>query len=223
MHLVILESPFAGNVEANIAYARACLRDSLARGEAPIASHLLYTQEGVLDDDVPHERQQGIDAGLAWRHRADRSVVYIDRGISGGMEYGIKAAKNAGVPVEYRSIEGKEIPEELLEKKKSVYHISFEHVDDDTIRAIIIEEDEKGLKSVYDIVQFSLDAQLAPYVRLMSKFLHRHLSEDEVEVRYSARWDADISRLRSIDSCLRRIVRSHPGKSGDFSYMRKLN
>ena len=31
--LVILESPYAGDVPANVAYARACLRDSLMRGE----------------------------------------------------------------------------------------------------------------------------------------------------------------------------------------------
>lgn len=102
--LVILESPYAGDVERNVAYARACLRDSLMRGEAPIASHLLYTQPGVLDDDTPAERQQGIDAGLAWRRVAEASVVYVDLGISRGMEYGIAAASDAGVPVEYRTI-----------------------------------------------------------------------------------------------------------------------
>ena len=42
MRRVILESPYAGNVEENVAYARAAVRDSLLRGEAPIASHLLY-------------------------------------------------------------------------------------------------------------------------------------------------------------------------------------
>lgn len=104
MRLVIVESPFAGDVEANIQYARRCVRDSLSRGEAPIASHLLYTQQGILDDDVPSERQWGIDAGLAWRTVAEASVVYVDRGISKGMEYGIAAAKEAGMPVEIRSI-----------------------------------------------------------------------------------------------------------------------
>jgi hypothetical protein len=48
MKLVIIESPYAGEVEANVAYARACMRDSLGHGEAPIASHLLYTQPGIL-------------------------------------------------------------------------------------------------------------------------------------------------------------------------------
>jgi hypothetical protein len=104
MRLVIIESPYAGDVQANVAYARACVRDSLSRGEAPIASHLLYTQPGILDDDKPDERQWGIDAGLAWRAVAQASVVYTDMGISRGMEYGIAAAETAGVPVEYRSI-----------------------------------------------------------------------------------------------------------------------
>lgn len=102
--LVILESPYAGDVEANVEYARACVRDSVLRGEAPIASHLLYTQPGILDDTVPAERQQGIDAGLAWRAVAQASVVYTDRGISKGMEYGIAAARDAGIPVEFRSL-----------------------------------------------------------------------------------------------------------------------
>lgn len=104
--LVIVESPYAGDVEANVAYARACVRDSLARGEAPIASHLLYTQPGILDDDIPEERQWGIDAGLAWRVVADASAVYTDRGISRGMRHGIGAARGAGVPVEFRSLRG---------------------------------------------------------------------------------------------------------------------
>ena len=103
--LVILEIPYAGDVEANVAYARRCLRDSLARGEAPIASHLLYTQPGVLDDTDPAQRAFGIDAGLAWLAVAQRSVVYADRGISPGMHDGIDRALRSGIPVEYRWLE----------------------------------------------------------------------------------------------------------------------
>jgi hypothetical protein len=68
---VILESPYAGDIERNVAYARAAMRDSLLRGEAPIASHLLYTQPGVLDDQVSDERRLGIEAGLVWRVAAE--------------------------------------------------------------------------------------------------------------------------------------------------------
>jgi hypothetical protein len=103
MRLVILESPYAGDIKKNLAYARACVRDSLSRGEAPIASHLLYTQTGILRDEVPEERQWGIDAGLAWSSKAEATVVYIGRGISRGMEYGIANAERAGRPIEYRT------------------------------------------------------------------------------------------------------------------------
>lgn len=105
MRLVIIESPYAGDIEANVEYARRCVRDSLARGEAPIASHLLYTQPGILNDDVAEERQWGIDAGLAWRQVADASVVYTDRGVTLGMQYGIATAMKADVPVEYRQLD----------------------------------------------------------------------------------------------------------------------
>ena len=108
MKLVILESPFAASngktVEENIQYARRCVRDSLSRGEAPIASHLLYTQEGILDDLIPEERQWGIDAGLSWKAVAEGSVVYTDYGITKGMEYGIAAAKAAGLTVDFRTL-----------------------------------------------------------------------------------------------------------------------
>jgi hypothetical protein len=105
MRRVILESPYAGDTENNIRYARLCVRDSLLRGEAPIASHLLYTQPGILDDSIPNERRHGIDAGLAWRSVAEATVVYTDLGISDGMKYGIAAAMDGGLRVEYRTIE----------------------------------------------------------------------------------------------------------------------
>ncbi len=104
MILVIVESPYAGDIERNVKYARACLHDCLSRGEAPFASHLLYTQPGVLDDNVPEERKRGIEAGLAWGEKAGKTVVYIDYGITKGMEMGIERAKNAGRPVEYRRL-----------------------------------------------------------------------------------------------------------------------
>lgn len=105
MRRVILESPFAGDVEANMAYARRALRDSLHRGEAPIASHLLYTQPGVLDDTDPDERKLGIEAGLAWGPQAEATVVYADRGISPGMRQGMDRARAEGRAVEVRFIE----------------------------------------------------------------------------------------------------------------------
>jgi hypothetical protein len=106
VRLVIIESPFAGYVDRNLRYLRACIRDCLLRGEAPFASHAIYTQAGVLDDDVPEERRHGIEAGFAWREKADATVVYTDLGTSIGMRYGIEHAKSIGHPVEYRTLEG---------------------------------------------------------------------------------------------------------------------
>lgn len=101
--LVILESPFRG-AELAEEYAREAMRDCLLRGEAPFASHLLYTQPGVLRDDVPEERAMGIAAGLAWGKQAEKTVVYTDLGISEGMRLGVERALEEGRPVEYRRL-----------------------------------------------------------------------------------------------------------------------
>lgn len=87
---VVIESPYAGDVEANKAYARRCMLDSLSRGEAPLLSHLLYTQ--VLDDTDPEQRHRGIRAHKSWIVVCDKVVVYADRGISDGMKEGIRFA-----------------------------------------------------------------------------------------------------------------------------------
>ena len=108
MRKVILESPYSspepGGIAVHEEYARACVAKSLALGEAPIASHLLYTQPGVLNDEDPVERWLGINAGHAWLESADAVVVYTDFGISSGMNIGIDRAKAAGVEVEHRTI-----------------------------------------------------------------------------------------------------------------------
>jgi hypothetical protein len=104
MRLVIVESPYQGDIARNEGYLRLCLHDCLLRGEAPFASHGLYTLPGVLQDDVPSERKLGIAAGLAWARVADATVVYMDFGISDGMQTGIDDASRAGRFIEYRRL-----------------------------------------------------------------------------------------------------------------------
>jgi len=83
---VIIESPYAGGIETNTSYARACVRDALERGEAPFASHLIYPQPGILREHVPQERAWGIAAGRAWaRLPGVVTVFYVDLGWSEGM------------------------------------------------------------------------------------------------------------------------------------------
>jgi hypothetical protein len=55
MPLVLLEFPFEGDIEINIKFSKACMYASLYRVETPFAMHLLYTQEGILNDDIPEE------------------------------------------------------------------------------------------------------------------------------------------------------------------------
>ena len=95
-------------LELNLKYGRACLRDCLLRGEAPFASHLIYTQEGVLDDKDRAERELGIEAGLAWGSKAEITAVYVDliddwRFFSGIVK-GIQSARKASRPVEFRNL-----------------------------------------------------------------------------------------------------------------------
>ena len=107
---VVLESPYAGDTRKNTHYARLCMHDSIMRGEAPIASHLLYTQPYILDDNDPFERAMGIACGLAWLPKASYSVYYTDRGWSTGMlgalhEHNLRH----NYPFRIRSLEGEPV------------------------------------------------------------------------------------------------------------------
>lgn len=111
MKRVIVESPYAGEIDRNQMYARFCMNDAVMRyREAPYASHLLFTQEFILDDDVPEERMLGIDAGLEWGKAADFTVVYVDLGLSSGIGYGVKSAIQAGRLTDFR-----QLPEDVWE------------------------------------------------------------------------------------------------------------
>lgn len=106
MKLVIMESPYAGNVERNTAYARACVKDCLNRGEAPLASHLLYTQPGILRDGIAAERELGVKAGQAWLRLAEVVAIYMDLGLSPGVVDAINLANYYKIPLEYRKLTG---------------------------------------------------------------------------------------------------------------------
>ena len=86
MRRVVIESHYAGDVEANLAYAKRCVHDCLARGEAPYASHLLFTQAGILDDLIPEERRRGIESGFASR-RDRKRTAQIARMRAAGADY----------------------------------------------------------------------------------------------------------------------------------------
>lgn len=106
MKLVVVESPYAGAntvaISMNVRYAQAAMADCLRRGEAPYASHLLYTQVGVLDDNKPEERALGITAGFAWGAKADLRVFYVDLGWSRGMKAALVKYRAEGLRYTFR-------------------------------------------------------------------------------------------------------------------------
>lgn len=102
MRLVIIESPFAGDLERNYEYLQFAIADSIHRGESPYASHKLIT--GALDDDIPEERDLGIRAGYAWWKHAATIIFYVDYGMSPGMHKALQRAKTMQMATEMRKI-----------------------------------------------------------------------------------------------------------------------
>jgi len=112
MKRVVVESPFAGEIELNVAYGRFAMHDCLVNhNESPYASHLLYTQKHVLRDEIPEDRKLGIEAGFFWRDVAEKTVFYIDLGMTSGMELGIKDCEEKGKSYEVRTL-----PDDLMKK-----------------------------------------------------------------------------------------------------------
>lgn len=81
--LVVIESPYAGDVERNRKYLQRCIKDSLDRGEFPFASHQMYTD--ALDDTNPEDREKGIRGGFEWGSCANEVIFFVDYGMSPGM------------------------------------------------------------------------------------------------------------------------------------------
>lgn len=104
--LVVVESPWkatdAYTVEQHRTYAEYAMLDCFKRGEAPFASHLLYTP--ILDDDCLPERLQGIEAGLLWGSHCDYVAAYVDMGVSNGMHQAIEHWGKLGKRIERRTI-----------------------------------------------------------------------------------------------------------------------
>ncbi len=111
--LIIVESPYAGDIEANIAYAkRACL-DCIENGETPFASHLFFPQ--FLNEQEEVEREFGIERGYEigtafyWTSicRVEfnfRVAFYIDNGWSPGMELALEWWTRLGAECQIRRL-----------------------------------------------------------------------------------------------------------------------
>lgn len=103
---VMIESPYKAtpgrSIEDNLVFLDSAMRDSLRRGEAPFAMHLVYPR--YLDDLDPKQRDHGILCGLTWAECADLVAVYCDHGITPGMALAMEWADSAGIPVVLRRV-----------------------------------------------------------------------------------------------------------------------
>jgi len=107
MLFTIIESPYAGDIGANMKYLRECIQDCIRKNQSPYASHQMLAASGALDDLNPEERALGIQCGLCLYGRADYIAFYTDMGWSKGMEeaYAV-AVEKYPLKVEMRSLYG---------------------------------------------------------------------------------------------------------------------
>ncbi|MBS6859880.1 DUF7768 domain-containing protein [Muriventricola aceti] len=107
--LIYIASPYAGDIEKNVAFAQRACRYAIHQGYIPIAVHLLYPQ--MLDDGDPAERELGLQLGQQLLRRCDELWVCGDR-ISSGMAREISEANQLSIPV--KNIDAHDIQKEQL-------------------------------------------------------------------------------------------------------------
>lgn len=117
MKLISVESPFAptatSTTDEHIRYARKACRFVALKGYSPYASHLFFTQPGILDDTIPEERELGIKGGKAWEVHAEESWFFLDYGMTKGMKYGLDEATRLGRGIRFfRFIDGAFVQQE---------------------------------------------------------------------------------------------------------------
>ena len=104
--LIYVASPYAGNVEENVEFAKRACRHVMECGHAFFAPHLLYP--AILDDGIPEERKLGIDMGLAMLQRCDELWLFGEN-MSAGMQAEKDEAERIGLPI--RQVSMAEEPE----------------------------------------------------------------------------------------------------------------
>jgi hypothetical protein len=100
MMKIFVCSPYGGKPE-NLEKARDICGKLIRDGHVPFAPHLLFTQ--FLDESEPHERQLGIEAGLALMTVCDEVRFYVDaeKRKSAGMLIEEAEAKRLNKPRKY--------------------------------------------------------------------------------------------------------------------------
>jgi hypothetical protein len=102
MKLVYICSPYAGDIETNIRFAKDACLYAAEHGCAPVAVHLIYPQ--ILDDSIPAQRVIGIQMGLRVLASCDELWICGSR-ISHGMSCEIAEAERLDVLIRRISAE----------------------------------------------------------------------------------------------------------------------
>ncbi|MFI3255258.1 MAG: DUF4406 domain-containing protein [Eubacteriales bacterium] len=115
MKFIYVASPYAGDVEKNVTFAKDACEFTRQQGHAFFAPHLFYTQ--LLDDSVPEQREQGLKMGITALDRSDELWVF-GRTISTGMKKEIEYAQKKGIPICHISEQemGEKLGKELSQK-----------------------------------------------------------------------------------------------------------
>ncbi len=98
MKLVFVCSPYRGDVEYNTSRAQGYCRYASREGVIPFAPHLHNPQ--FLDDNIPEERQTGMQLGLHVLKRCEELWCFGNK-LTEGMEAEIRAALQWKIPIKY--------------------------------------------------------------------------------------------------------------------------
>ena len=104
--IVYVCSPFAGDIERNIANARRYCRFAVDSGSIPLAPHLLFPQ--FMDDSNEHDHGLAMVMNMALMSKCAEVWVFGEH-ISKGMAAEIRKAKEKQRPVRYFTTDCEEV------------------------------------------------------------------------------------------------------------------
>ena len=111
---VFIESRYSGDVQRHVRYLLLCNMDAVARGEMPVSTHGSMTMHPValnyfVSDFDPKwdvfTRAQAISRGNVLRRLCEKTVFYVDLGMSRGMLEAKAYCEANKLPYEVRTLD----------------------------------------------------------------------------------------------------------------------
>lgn len=90
MKIIYICSPYQNDIQQNIKNAQQYCKFAVDKGYCPFAPHLFFPQ--FLNDNIPSERQKGLELNLNFLHIADELWVF-GKTITDGMKFEIQYFK----------------------------------------------------------------------------------------------------------------------------------